>query len=160
VGGYPGDEDKARDMFTKLDPAKRNADLFAAVDYVKTRGDCNGRIGAIGFCFGGGVVNQIAVRYPDLAAGVPFYGPQPKPEDAAKIKAPMQLHYAENDDNINKGIDAYVDALKAAGVKVESYKYPGTYHGFNNDTTPRYDEKAAKLAWSRALAWFKENLKA
>jgi carboxymethylenebutenolidase len=160
VGGYPGDEDKAREIFSKLDPAKRSADLFAAVDYVKTRGECNGRIGAIGFCFGGGVVNQIAVRYPDLAAGVPFYGAQPKPEDVPKIKASMQMHYADNDDNINKGIAAYEDALRAAHVRYEIYRYAGTYHGFNNDTTPRYDENAAKLAWSRSLGFFKECLKA
>jgi carboxymethylenebutenolidase len=160
VGGYPGDEDKARELFSKLDPAKRNEDLFAAVDYLKARGDCNGRIGAIGFCFGGGIVNQIAVRYPDLSAGAPFYGSQPKSEDAAKIKAPLMLHYAENDDGINKGIPAFEEALKAAGVKVQVYKYPGTYHGFHNDTTPRYDEGAAKLAWSRTLAFFQEHLKA
>jgi len=160
LGGYPGDEDKARELFAKLDPAKRTEDLMAAVDWVRARGDCNGRIGAIGFCFGGGIVNQIAVRYPDLSAGVPFYGAQPKPEDAAKIKAPLLLHYAENDDGINKGIPAYEEALKAAGVKYELYKYPGTYHGFHNDTTPRYDEQAAKLAWSRTLAFFKERLKA
>ena len=160
VGGYPGDEDKAREMFSKLDPAKRNEDLISAVEYLKTRDECNGRLGAIGFCLGGGIVNQIAVRYPDLAAAVPFYGPQPRPEDAAKIKAPMQLHYAENDDFVNKGIAAFEEALKAAHVRYEKYVYPGTYHGFHNDTTPRYDEKAAKLAWSRALAFFKENLKA
>jgi len=159
VGGYPGDEDKARELFSRLDAPKRTEDLMAGVDWLRARLESNGRLGAIGFCYGGGVVNQIAVRYPDLAAGVPFYGAQPKAEDAAKIKAAMQLHYAENDDNINKGIPAYEGALKAAGVKVEVYKYPGTYHGFNNDTTPRYDENAAKLAWSRALAWFKENLK-
>jgi len=158
LGGYPGDEDKARDMFSRLDSAKRNEDLFAAVDYVKTRGECNGRIGAIGFCLGGGIVNQIAVRNPDLAAAVPFYGPAPKPEDAAKIKAPMQLHYAQNDDFVNKGVPAFEAALKAAGVKYEKYVYAGAYHGFNNDTTPRYDEKAAKLAWSRALAFFKQHL--
>jgi len=160
LGGYPGDEDKARELFAKLDPAKRTEDLMAAVDWVRARGDCNGRIGAIGVCFGGGIVNQVAVRYPDLSAGVPFYGAQPKPEDAAKIKAPLLLHYAENDDGINKGIPAYEEALKAAGVKYELYKYPGTYHGFHNDTTPRYDEQAAKLAWSRTLAFFKERLKA
>ncbi len=160
VGGYPGDEDKARELFSKLDPARRSADLFAAVDYVKTRPECNGKLGAIGFCFGGGVVNQIAVRYPDLAAGVPFYGAQPKAEDVPKIKAAMQMHYAGNDDNINKGIAAYDEALKAARVRYEIHSYPGAYHGFNNDTTPRYDEPSAKLAWSRSLAWFKECLKA
>jgi carboxymethylenebutenolidase len=160
AGGYPGDEEKAREMFSKLDPAKRTEDLMSAVEYLKARDDCHGRIGAIGFCFGGGIVNQIAVRYPDLAAAAPFYGPQPKPEDAAKIRAPMLLHYAENDDNINKGIPAFEEALKAAGVKYQVYKYPGTYHGFHNDTTPRYDEAAAKLAWSRTLAFFRECLKA
>ena len=158
VGGYPGDEEKALDMFKNLDPAKRNEDLIAAVDWMKAHGDCQGRIGAIGFCLGGGIVNQIAVRYPDLKAAVPFYGPQPKAEDAAKIRAPMQLHYAENDDFVDKGIPAFEAALKAAGVKYEKYMYPGTYHGFANDTTPRYDEAAAKLAWSRALAFFKEHL--
>ena len=158
LGGYPGDEEKARQMWEKLDQAKVKEDLIAAVDFLKTRSDCNGRIGAIGFCFGGGIVNQIAVRYPDLSAAAPFYGPQPKPEDAAKIKAPMLLHYAENDDFVNKGIPAFEEALKAAGVKYQAYKYPGTYHGFHNDTTPRYNEAAAKLAWSRTLAFFKQHL--
>ena len=158
VGGYPGDEDKARELWGKLDQAKVKEDLIAAVDFLKTRGDCNGRIGAVGFCFGGGIVNQIAVRYPDLSAAAPFYGPQPKPEDAAKIKAPMLLHYAENDDFVNKGIPQFEEALKAAGVKYQAYKYPGTYHGFHNDTTPRYNEAAAKLAWSRTLEFFKQHL--
>ena len=160
LGGYPGDEDKARELWGKLDQAKVKEDLIAAVDFLKTRGDCNGRIGAIGFCFGGGIVNQIAVRYPDLSAAAPFYGPQPKPEDAAKIKAPMLLHYAENDDFVNKGIPQFEEALKAAGVKYQAYKYPGTYHGFHNDTTPRYNEAAAKLAWSRTLDFFKQHLQA
>jgi carboxymethylenebutenolidase len=158
VGGYPGDEDKARDAFAKLDPAKRNEDLMAACAYLKSRPECSGKWGAIGFCFGGGVVNSIAVRYPDLNAGVPFYGPQPKPEDTAKIKAAMQAHYASNDERINAGIPAYDEALTKAGVKHEIHVYPNTQHGFHNDTTPRYDEAAAKLAWSRSLAWFKQHL--
>ena len=160
LGGYPNDDDKARDLFGKLDPAKRDEDLFAALDYVKTRPECNGKLGAIGFCLGGGIVNQMAVRYPELAAATPFYGPVPKPEDAAKIKAAMQLHYAETDDYVNKGVPGFEEALKSARVRYEKYVYPGTYHGFHNDTTPRYDEKAAKLAWSRVQAWFRECLKA
>jgi carboxymethylenebutenolidase len=128
------------------------------VPYLKSRPECSGKLGAIGFCFGGGVVNQLAVRFPELNAGVPFYGPQPPLEDAAKVKAAMQLHFAEKDDFVNKGKDAWENALRQAGVKVESHVYPGTQHGFHNDTTPRYDEKSAKLAWSRALAWFKANL--
>jgi carboxymethylenebutenolidase len=113
----------------------------------------------VGFCFGGGVVNQLAVRMPDLAAGVPFYGRQVSAEDAAKIKAPLLIHYAEHDDNINTGWRPFEAALKANGVRYEMHMYPGTNHGFHNDTTPRYDEAAAKLAWSRTVAFFKEHLK-
>jgi carboxymethylenebutenolidase len=158
-GGYPGDEDKARELFAKQDPKKRNEDLFAAAGFLKSRPECSGRIGTVGFCFGGGVVNQLAVRMPDLAAGVPFYGRQVSAEDAAKIKAPLLIHYAEHDDNINKGWPAYEAALKANGARYQMHMYPGTNHGFHNDTTPRYDEAAAKLAWSRTLAFFKEHLK-
>jgi len=158
VGGYPGDEDKARDLFAKQDDAKRLEDLVAAVGYLKSRPECNGSLGAIGFCFGGGVVNTIATRVPELKAGVPFYGPQPSAAAAAKIKAAMQLHYASNDERIDAGIPAYEAALKSAGVKYEVHVYGNTQHGFHNDTTPRYDEAAAKLAWSRALAWFKQYL--
>ena len=158
VGGYPGDEDKARDLFAKQDAAKRTEDLMAACGYLKTRPECNGKWGAIGFCFGGGVVNTIATRFPDLGAGVPFYGPQPSAEAASKIKAPMQMHYASTDERINAGIAAYEAALKAAGVKYEVHMYPNTQHGFHNDTTPRYDEIAAKLAWTRTLFWFKNHL--
>jgi len=158
VGGAPGDEDKARELFSKQDGAKRLEDLVAAVGYLKSRPECNGSLGAIGFCFGGGVVNTIATRVPELKAGVPFYGPQPSAEAAAKIKAAMQLHYASNDERIDAGIPAYEAALKAAGVKYEVHVYPKTEHGLHNDTKPRYDEAAAKLAWSRALAWFKQYL--
>ncbi len=158
VGGYPGDEDKARDLFAKQDAAKRTEDLMAACGYLKKRPECNGKWGAVGFCFGGGVVNTIATRFPDLGAGVPFYGAQPSAEAAAKIKAPMQMHYASTDERINAGIAAYEAALKAAGVKYEVHMYANTQHGFHNDTTPRYDEAAAKLAWTRTLDWFKNHL--
>jgi carboxymethylenebutenolidase len=159
VGGYPGDDEKAGQMFSQLDPAKRTEDLMAAVPYVKSRPDSSGKIGAVGFCFGGGIVNQMAVRFPDLAAAVPFYGGQPSAADAAKIKAPLLIHYAALDDRLNAGWPAFEAALKANGVKFQMYMYPGTNHGFHNDTTPRYDEASAKLAWSRTLAFFKEHLK-
>ena len=159
VGGYPGDEEKAVALFGKLDPAKRNEDLVAAIPYLKSRPECSGRIGAIGFCFGGGMANVIATRFPDLAAAVPYYGPQPKAEDAAKIRAALLLHYAEKDDRINAGWPAFESALKSNGVKYEMHMYPGTQHGFHNDTTPRYDDAAAKLSWSCTIAFFKVHLK-
>jgi carboxymethylenebutenolidase len=159
VGGYSGDEEKAAQLFSRLDPAKRTEDLLAAVAYVKSRPDCNGRIGAVGFCFGGTIVNTMVVRIPDLAAAVPFYGGQPSAADAARIKAPLLIQYAAMDPRTNEGWPAFEAALKANGVKYQMHMYPGTYHGFHNDTTPRYDEAAAKLAWSRTLAFFKENLK-
>ena len=132
---------------------------MAAVGFLKSRPECTGKIGAVGFCFGGGVVNQIAVRFPDLAAAVPFYGGQPPATDVPKIKARLMLHYAGNDTRINAGWPAYEAALKANNVKYQAFIYPNTEHGFHNDTTPRYDEPAAKLAWSRTIAFFKENLK-
>ena len=158
LGGYPGDEDKARELFQKLDQTKTREDFVAAAAYLKTRPDCTGKIGAVGFCYGGGIVNMLATRLPDLAAAVPFYGGQPPAEEVAKIKAPLLIHYAENDERINAGWPAYEAALKANNVKYEMFKYPGTQHGFNNDTTPRYDEKAAKLAWQRTVDFFKKNL--
>jgi carboxymethylenebutenolidase len=158
LGGYPGNEEKAAQMFQQLDAAKRTEDLAAAVDYVKSRPDVNGKIGAVGFCFGGTTVNMLATRFPDLKAAVPFYGGQPNAEAAAKIKAPLLIHYASNDDRINAGWPAYEAALKANGVKYEMFMYPNTQHGFHNDSTPRYDEAAAKLAWQRTLAFFKANL--
>ena len=160
VGGYPGDEDKARELFAKQDAGKRFEDLFAAAGYLKARPECTGKIGAVGFCFGGGIVNMLAVRIPDLAAAVPFYGGQPAAADVAKIKAPLLIHYAALDERINAGWPAFEAALKANGVKYELHIYAGTNHGFHNDTTPRYDEAAAKLAWSRTLALFNEKLKA
>ena len=159
VGGYPGDEDKAREMFAKLDANKRFEDLYAGAGVIKSRPEFSGKIGTVGFCFGGLIVNQLAVRMPDLAAGVPFYGRQVSTEDAAKIKAPLLLNFAEHDDGVNKTWPAYETALKANKVRYQAHIYPGTNHGFHNDTTPRYDEAAAKLAWSRTLDFFKQHLK-
>jgi carboxymethylenebutenolidase len=159
LGGYPGDEDKARALFGKLDQAKTREDFLAAAALLKKRPDGTGKVGAVGFCYGGGIVNMLATRVPDLAAAVPFYGNQPKPEEVAHIKAPLLIHYAENDDRINAGWPAYEAALKANHVKYEMFKYPGTQHGFNNDTTPRYDKAAATLAWQRTVDFFKKNLR-
>ena len=159
LGGYPGDEDKAREMFAKLEQPKSRNDFIAAAGFMKTLPECAGKIGTVGFCYGGGIANLLATRIPDLAAAVPFYGSPPSAEDAAKIKAPLLVHYAENDERINAGWPAYEAALKAAGVKYEMFKYPGTQHGFNNDTTPRYDEKAATLAWQRTVEFFSKNLR-
>src|SRR5262249_52809926 len=154
------DEEKAAALFSKLDANKRSEDLFAAAGYVKARPEASGKFGAVGFCFGGGIVNQMAVRFPDMGAGVPFYGGQPSAAGTAKIKAAMLMHYAGLDERINAGWPAYETALKAANVKYQQYTYANTNHGFHNDSTPRYDEAAAKLAWSRTIAWFKENLRA
>jgi carboxymethylenebutenolidase len=159
LGGFPGDEEKAAQLFGQLDPAKRTQDLLAAVPFLESRPECNGKVAAIGFCYGGTVVNAMAVHFPELAAAVPFYGGQPSAADAAKIKAPLLLHYAGLDERIDAGWPAYEAALKAAGVKYQMYMYPGANHGFHNDTTPRYDEAAAKLAWSRTIAFLKERLK-
>ncbi|HXU81028.1 MAG TPA: dienelactone hydrolase family protein [Polyangia bacterium] len=158
LGGYPGDEDKARELFGKLDQTKTREDFVAAVGYLKKRPDVTGKVGVVGFCYGGGIANMLATRVPDLGAAVPFYGSQPKPEDVPKIKAPLLIHYAENDERINAGIPAYQAALDAAKVKYQLWKYPGTQHGFNNDTTPRYDKAAAALAWKRTIEFFKKNL--
>ena len=159
LGGYPGDEDKARELFGKLDQAKTHEDFLAAADYLKHLPEGNGKVGVVGFCYGGGIANFLATRVPDLAAAVPFYGAQPVAEDAAKIKAPLMLHYAEKDERITSGWPAYETALKAAGVHYEAFIYPGAQHGFNNDTTPRYDEAAAKLAWQRTIAFFNKRLR-
>jgi carboxymethylenebutenolidase len=159
LGGYPGDEDKARELFPKLDQNKTRADFVAAAGWLKARPETTGKYGAVGFCYGGGVVNYLATQLPDLAAGVPFYGSSPTTADVAKIKAPMLIQSAEVDERINASWPEYETALKAAGVKYERYLYPGTQHGFNNDTTPRYDEAAAKQAWQRTVAWFKANVK-
>jgi carboxymethylenebutenolidase len=159
LGGYPGDEDKARELFAKLDPAKRTEDLVTAVDFVKARKDVTAKIGAVGFCFGGGVCSILAARLPYLAAAVPFYGTAGTAEDAAKIKAALLIHLAETDERINPTWVDYEAALKANKVRYQLHKYAGTQHGFHNNTTPRYDEKAAKLAWSRTLEHFKQHLR-
>jgi carboxymethylenebutenolidase len=159
LGGYPGDEDKARELFGKLDQAKTREDFLAAQDFLKHLPEGNGKVGVVGFCYGGGIANFLATRVPDLAAAVPFYGAQPTAEDAANIKAPLLLHYAEKDERITSGWPAYEKALKAAGVRYQAYVYPGVEHGFNNDTTPRYDEAAAKLAWQRTIAFFNKYLR-
>ena len=159
LGGYPGDEDKARELFPKLDQAKSREDFVAAANWLKARPECTGRIGAVGFCYGGGIVNMLATRLPDLGAGVPFYGRQPAAADVPKIKAPLLIQYAENDQGVNAGWPEFEAALKANNVKYTAYIYPGTQHGFNNDTTPRYDEAAAKLAWQRTVDFFNQNLR-
>ena len=158
LGGYPGDEDKARDLFAKLDQARTRNDFIAAAAYLKGLPDCTGKIGVVGFCYGGGIANKLATKLPDLGAAVPFYGNQPAAADAARIKAPLLIHYAGNDERINSGWPVYETALKAAGVKYQAFVYSGTEHGFNNDTTPRYDAAAAKLAWERTVAFFKQQL--
>jgi carboxymethylenebutenolidase len=160
VGGYPGDDYKGGQLFSKIDAAKRTQDFVAAAKWLKANPACTGKIGAVGFCFGGGVVNNLAVRLgSDLAAGAPFYGRQPSAEDTAKIKAPLMLHYAGNDQGVNSGIPAFEEALKANGKTYTKYVYEGTQHGFHNDTTPRYDEAAAKLAWQRTLDFFNKSLR-
>ena len=159
VGGYPGDDEKAVKLFASLDPAKRTEDLVAAAEWLKKQPSCNGKLGAVGFCFGGGMVNILATRMPDLAAAVPFYGTQPSAEATARIKAPLLIHYAGLDSRIDAGWPAWEEALKANGVRYEMHMYPNVNHGFHNDTTPRYDEAAAKLAWGRTLAWFNKYLK-
>jgi carboxymethylenebutenolidase len=158
LGGYPGDEDRARELFGKLDQKKTREDFVAAVGVLKKRPEVSGKIGVVGFCYGGGIANMLATRIPDLGGVVPFYGTQPPAEDVAKIKAPLLIHYAEHDDRINAGIPAFQAALDAAKVKYQIFKYPGTQHGFNNDTTPRYDKAAATLAWQRTVEFFKKNL--
>ena len=159
LGGYPGDEDKARTLFPQLDAAKTREDFVAATNWLKARPDCTGKIGAVGFCWGGAMTMIIATRVPDLAAAVPFYGTAPTPEEVAKIKAPMLVHYAGNDDRVNATRPGLETALKAANVKYEMFVYDGAQHGFNNDTTPRFDAAAAKLAWGRTLDFFNKQLK-
>ena len=160
VGGYPGDEDKARASFAALDAVKAREDFVAAAKLARTLPGSNGRLGAVGFCWGGGIVNVLAERVPELAAGAPFYGPPPPLDRVGDIKAELSLIFADNDERINAGWPGYEAALKAAGVRYEAFKYPGTEHGFHNDTTPRYNEAAAKQAWARTLALFNRTLRA
>ena len=159
LGGYPGDEDKARKLFAELDPKKSIEDFIAGFEFLKTLPECSGKVGAVGFCYGGGVVNILATRLPEMAAGVPFYGRQPSAQDVAKIKAPLLIHYAGLDEAIDAGWPDFEKALKAHGIVYREYMYPGVNHGFHNDTTPRYDEAAAKLAWSRTLDFLNKYLR-
>jgi carboxymethylenebutenolidase len=160
VGGYPGSDEKGAALFRTVDGKKMTEDFVAAAKWLKARSDSTGKLGAVGFCFGGGMVNQLAVRLgADLNAGVAFYGRQPGAEDVPKISAPLLLHYAGNDQGVNAGIAAYEAALKADKKAYTLYMYEGKQHGFHNDTTPRYDETAAKLAWARTLDFFNKHLR-
>jgi len=160
LGGYPaGGEDDARNLFQKLEQPKTREDMVAAAGFLRTHAECTGRIGAVGFCYGGGICNFLATRVPELLVSVPFYGGPPAAEEVPKIKARMLIHYAGTDERINAAWPAYEAALKAAGVKYEMHMYPGTQHGFNNDTTPRYDKAAAAEAWKRTLAIFNATLR-
>ncbi len=159
LGGYPGNDDQGRELQSKRDKNEILEDFIAAYDYLKGLTDCNGKIGVVGFCFGGWVANMMAVRIPDLSASVPFYGTQPATEDVPKIKAPLLLHYAGLDTHVNEGWPAYEQALKEQKKEYTAYLYPGVNHGFHNDTTPRYDKAAAELAWKRTIDFFNEKLK-
>jgi carboxymethylenebutenolidase len=158
LGGYPGNDDEGRAMQAKLDSQKLLMDFVAAYGWLKKFPETNGKVGAVGFCFGGSVVNSMAVMLPDLAAGVPYYGSHPKAEDVPKIKAPLLIHQAELDTRLVSGLPAYEEALKANGKTYEAFVYPKTNHGFHNDTTPRYDKAAAELSWDRTLAFFRKHL--
>ena len=163
LGGYPAanasPEDKARELFATLDQAKVREDFVNAANWLRARADSTGKLGVTGFCFGGGIAHVLAVRLPWLSASAPFYGNHPAASDAANVKAPLQIHFAGIDDRINNAWPAYEAALKAAGASYVAHTYAGTQHGFNNDTTPRYDSAAAKLAWDRTMAFFGEKVR-
>lgn len=159
LGGYPGTDDQGRELQSKRDRNEMLEDFVAAYDYLKGHEDCNGKVGVVGFCFGGWIANMMAVRLPDLSAAVPFYGGQPAAEDVPKIQAPLLLHYAELDTRVNEGWPAYEKALKEHNNDYTAHMYPNANHGFHNDTTPRYDRAAAELAWKRTIDFFKEHLK-
>lgn len=158
LGGYPGTDDEGREMQRSLDGAKLMEDFFAAFEFLRDHADSTGRVGAVGFCYGGGVCNALAVAYPDLAASAPFYGRQPDAADVPSIEAPLMIHYAGLDERINAGAAAYSEALKASQKAFSMHFYPDVNHGFHNDTTPRYDEAAATLAWDRTLNFFSNHL--
>lgn len=159
IGGYPGDEDKARAAFATLDQAKTREDFVAAAGYARSIAGGNGKLGAVGFCYGGGMVNFLATRVPELRAGVAYYGAPAPLDQVAKIQAELLIFFAENDERINAAWPDYEATLKTAGTKFEAFKYPGTQHGFNNDTTPRYDANAAQQSWGRTLAFFNRTLR-
>ncbi|OEK00171.1 dienelactone hydrolase [Roseivirga sp. 4D4] len=158
LGGYPGTDDEGRTMQRKRDRNEMLEDFIAAYDYLVKHPDCNGKVGVVGFCFGGWISNMMAVRIPTLSAAVPFYGGQPSAEDTAKIKSPLMLQYGGLDKRVNAGWPAYEEALKANNVEHQAFVYEGANHGFHNNTTPRYDEAAATLAWERTIGFFKEKL--
>lgn len=160
VGGYPGNDAEGRDLQQTVDPEKLMNDFFAGAELLMSMSSTNGKVGCVGFCYGGGVCNALAVAYPELAASVPYYGRQAAVEDVAKIEAPLLLHYAGLDERINEGWPAYEAALKAAGKTYEAHVYPGVNHGFHNDSTPRYDQAAAELSWQRTIDWFNKYLTA
>jgi carboxymethylenebutenolidase len=159
LGGYPGNDDAGRELQSKRDRNEMLEDFIAGFDFLKSQKDCNGKVGVVGFCFGGWIANMMAVRIPDLAAAVPFYGGQPPVEDVPKIKAPLLLHYAALDTRVNEGWPAYEAALKANNKEYTAYMYANANHGFHNDTTPRYDKAAAELAWTRTVEFFQKKLK-
>lgn len=158
LGGYPGTEDEARKMFPQLETPKSREDFVAAAQWLMKHAGSNAKVGIVGFCWGGATSHYVATRMPELAAAVPFYGNAPEPAEAAKVKAPLLVHFAETDQRVNASWPPYEAALKEAKVPYQAFTYPGTQHGFNNDTTPRYDAEAAKLAWSRTIAFFKKHL--
>lgn len=159
VGGYPGNDDKGRELQAKLDPRKLFEDWVASFDYLRLHAKSTGKVGAVGFCCGGGICNALAVACPELAASVPYYGRQPTAAEVPSIKAPLLIHYAENDERINAGAFPYQAALLTHQKPFEVHYYPGTQHGFHNDTTPRYDKAAAELSWSRTMAFFGKHLR-
>ncbi len=159
LGGYPGDEDKARDLFGKLDQAKTREDFAAAATYLKGVPGGNGKLGAVGFCYGGTIVSTLATRLPELAAGVPFYGGAPALDQVPRIKAALLLMFADDDERVNSAWPSFDAALKANGARYAAFRYSGTQHGFNNDTTPRYDANAARLAWQRTVSFFNQELR-
>ncbi|MEY8848148.1 dienelactone hydrolase family protein [Psychroserpens sp. XS_ASV72] len=159
LGGYPGNDDDGRTMQKKRDRNEMLEDFIAAYHYLKNHEDCNGKVGVVGFCFGGYMSNMMAVRIPDLGAAVPYYGRQPEDDDAKKIKSPLLLQYAELDTRVNAGWPAYEKALQENNIEYQAYMYPGVNHGFHNNTTPRYDKEAAELSWERTIAFFNKHLK-
>lgn len=158
MGGYPGNDEEGRALQQQVDPEKLMNDFFAAVEFLMAHDLVSGKVGITGFCYGGGVSNAAAVAYPELGAAVPFYGRQPAAEDVSRIEAPLLLHYGALDERVNAGWPAYQEALDANGKVYEAYIYENANHGFHNDSTPRYDEEMAELAWQRTIAWFKTHL--